>query len=398
MSCRRLGIARTAGALVLLAGLLVLIFWVLPSGLRWYHQRRNQPLTFAIFYPLATLAGVLVTWMIGAPSWRQHLARILWTVGLCVWLFAFFGPYAYALTGQGSRIVLAGFVPAAIILAGGFRAIFARPTLLLLGLAPLVAFNTESFNVKYRLMDAFTALPFLVNVVVCTLVGLLWARVVWIIRSDRNDLRHWSAAVAGVLAWILVGRLFFEFESGKILGCLMAGLFLVGAFEMFRRVGLPLSWSALVGVLVLFATFHFVVNGFALSHVDFRFTANKIIPFERELWRAVQQIAWTVVKYLFILLPVLTVYFIAPPRLALAEQLLQFGWWRQLLVIVSALGLSFFDPRGVNELASEEIYFWTFLNGVLFAFCVLRLAVGRKRIGPQPGLREEPAAVPLVAG
>ena len=235
-------------------------------------------------------------------------------------------------------------------------------------------------NIKYKLMDRFTDLPFVLNVVVCALVGLLWARLVWVIRSDRNDMRHWLGAGVGVLAWTLLCRLFFEFESGKILGCLSAGLFLVGAFELFRRARLPVSWSALVGVLVLFATFHFVMNGFALSHVDFRFAGNKIIPFEQEIWRAPQQIAWTVVKYLAILLPVLTVLFLAPARLALAEQILQMGWWRQLLIVVSALGLSLFDARGVNELCSEEIYFWTFLNLVLFLFCLTRLSVGRQRI------------------
>lgn len=40
------------------------------------------------------------------------------------------------------------------------------------------------------------------------------------------------------------------------------------------------------------------------------------------------------------------------------------------MIVLRALGLAIFDARGVDELCSEKIYFWTFLNLTLWLFCL----------------------------
>jgi hypothetical protein len=127
---------------------------------------------------------------------------------------------------------------------------------------------------------------------------------------------------------------------------------------------------------MLFTVFYFVLNGFALSHVDFRFASEKIIPFQHEALRAPQLIAWVVIKYSFILLPVLFVVFVATDGARLALLLAQFGWWRELLVGLCTLGLSFFHGGGLSELCGEEIYFWTFLNLVIWLLVIVSTGAG----------------------
>jgi hypothetical protein len=365
----RLGIVRTLGALLALSFVVALVFWLCPAGLKWYHNRDNQPLTFVIFYSVALVAGLVLTRAIGAPSWREHAVRAFWIVGVAVWLIAYFGPYSNALTGQGSKVVLGGIVTVIIIAALGFRRFFTWPALLLLGLIPFVAFNTESYNIRYRL-DRISELPLAIGLVICGLLAVAWAFSLQLgATPDRRTLNR-RFAFFSAAAWILICALFFQFEIGKIAGCILGALWLAGVLELFRRGRVPSGWSALASVIVLFATFHFVLNGFAFSHVDFRFAANKIIPFAAESWRAPQEIAWTALKYLFVLLPALAVLYFAALGTPLAFQLLQLGWWRELMIVISSLGLAIFDRRGMNELCREEICFWTFLNLALGLLCL----------------------------
>lgn len=387
----QLGAIRTLGAAALLFVIGGIVFWLAPLGLKSYHGGGKQPLILAVSYALALIAGVVVTRAIGAPSRQQHLARLLWTVGIAVWLLAYFGPYSHALTGQGSKVVLAGLVTTVIVIAGGAKIFRTWPALLLLGLFPFVAFNTESYNIKYRLLDRVSTMPAAVGLSICLLLGVAWA-IAMQLGGQANRMRLQAPAAALVAAvWTLICTAFFQFETGKVIGCILGSLWLAGVLHFFRKTGLPLGWSALAGVILLFAMFHFVLNGFALSHVDFRFASNKIIAFREEVWRAPQLIAWTAVKYLFILLPAFAVLFRGSNGPQLAFQLLQFGWWRELMIVVSSLGLAIFDRRGLDELCSEEIYFWTFLNIALCLFCLAVLWSRRRRparVSAVPAMRE----------
>jgi hypothetical protein len=85
-------------------------------------------------------------------------------------------------------------------------------------------------------------------------------------------------------------------------------------------------------------------------------------------------------KYLFILLPVFCVLLVAADGMNLAVQLLQFGWWRELMIVLSAFGLSIFGNRGMNELCSEEIYFWTFLNTGIWLFGLAIVWTHRRKL------------------
>ncbi|HEX8897066.1 MAG TPA: hypothetical protein VF751_00085, partial [Chthoniobacterales bacterium] len=67
------------------------------------------------------------------------------------------------------------------------------------------------------------------------------------------------------------------------------------------------------------------------------------------------------------------------------RQLLLLGWWRELGIVASALGLAIFDLSGMRDLCEEEIYFWTFLNVV---FLVSALILARR---PKSSDQERPA-------
>jgi hypothetical protein len=200
--------------------------------------------------------------------------------------------------------------------------------------------------------------------------------------------RAWLISAISAAAWLLMSSFLFQFDLGKLLGVLLATLWLAGCIGLFRRAQLSEGWSALVGVALLYIALHFVVDGFALSHVDFRFAANKIIPFQEEWLRAPQLIAWAVVKYLFILLPIFAVL-VLTMRKEVALQMLQLGWWRELMIVLNALGLAIFDQRGMDELCREEIYFWTFLNFGVWLLCLAAVWINRNTA---PQLQPEPVA------
>ena len=90
---RQFGIVRTLAALCLLALLTTLAFWLLPSGAAWFHKMRNQSLGWAIFYPVAALAGIVFSFASGSGTLRQRINQVLWTVGVAIWLLTYFGPY-----------------------------------------------------------------------------------------------------------------------------------------------------------------------------------------------------------------------------------------------------------------------------------------------------------------
>jgi hypothetical protein len=382
---RHLGVVRTLAALCLLALLGTLAFWLLPSGSAWFHKKTNQPTGWSVFYPVAALAGVVFSFASGTRTFRQRITQVLWTIGVAIWLLTYFGPYKYALTGRGPMIVLMILTPMAIVVGGGWRTLISVPTLFGFGLVPFVTFRTESYSISYPLLDRISAMPLALNVAICAVVGLIWLLA---FQLGRNRQINWPRAILLFAIWIFLGIALFQFETGKLIGSLLGGIWLAGCLELFRRAGLSVNWSALVSAIMLFSVFHFVLNGFALSHVDFRFAAEKIIPFQQEALRAPQLIAWIVVKYVFILLPVLFVVFVATDGTRLALLLAQFGWWRELILAACALGLSFFHTGGLSELCGEEIYFWTFLNLVIWLLVIVTTLAGglwhRNETGNEP--------------
>ena len=361
------GMARTSAALCLLAALLALQFWLLPSRAGWFHNMSNQPTGWLLFYPLAALAGIIFSMASEPKSWGRRTTDILWTVGIGLWLLSYAGPYKYALVGRGPIIILLILAPLAIC-AINWRIMLSFWTLCWIGLLPFIVFHTESYNINYLLLDHLAALPLLISMTICLVAALAWLIVFGFsqVRSVR-----WPWAILFVAIWIFAGVALFQFEAGKLTGALLGGVWLAGCLELFRRAQLSATWSALVTAILLFAVFYFALNGFTLSHVDFRFASEKIIPFQQEALRAPQLIAWVMFKYLFILLPALAVAFSAPEKSRIARYIAQLGWWRELTLVVATLGLSLFDKGGLSELCGEEIYFWTFLNIILWLFAVI---------------------------
>jgi hypothetical protein len=372
---RQLGVARTVVALCLLALLAVLEFWLLPSRAAWFHTIGNQSLGWSLFYPAAALAGVIFSFASGPATLRQRFTQVLWTIGVAIWLLTYFGPYKYALTGRGPFIVLLILAPLAIIVAGGWRTLISVTTLCGIGLLPFIIFHTESHNIEYLLVDTPAALPFSSNIALYAAIALIW---LYLFQRARPLPINWVWAIILLALWYVLGTWLFEFETGKLMGALLGGIWLAGCLELFRRAGLGLRWSALVGAIMLFAVSYFALNGFTLSHVDFRFASEKIIPFQEEALRAPQLIVWAMLKYGFILLPVLLVLGMAPGGTKLARYLAQFGWWRELMLAICTLGLALFDKGGLNELCGEEIYFWTFLNLVIWALALVITGMSRK--------------------
>ncbi|MDQ3120494.1 MAG: alkaline phosphatase family protein [Verrucomicrobiota bacterium] len=368
----QLGTERTIGALSALALLGVIAFWVTPAGLEWFHVRKHQPVAWSVFYPLALIAGLALSLSMGATSWRLHAVRALLVTATALWLLAYFGPYNYALTGRGPKVVLMILAPLAVLLAGGIRPFFSISSLGLAGMVPFLTFHTSSFNIEYRITDRIAEMPDWFRVAACILAGAFFVASICVRESERPLLRWTRLCLIGgvcIACWLLVCVVLFQFDAGKLVGVLLGSLGLTAFLWLFQRARLPFAWSALAGAIMVFAIFHFVLNGYALSHVDFRFAANKIFPFQEEVLRAPQLILWVLVKYLFVLLPPLAVLLRAVGKDA-ALLVLQLGCWRELIIVLSALGLSIFDPRGVDELCSEEIYFWTFLNFALWLLCL----------------------------
>ena len=341
----------------LLALLGVVTFWLLPAELTWLHDESHRRNAFSAFYTLAAALGFAWTRFRRPLSAREVVLEMLWVVGIAVWLFGFFGPLGYSLMRHGSLIVLISFPVVAVIVAGGFRALWSIPTLFLPALLPIVCYDVESYNLKYLFTDPIPTLPVVAQIA----IGLA-AVALYVVAFHWEKWRGGFKTAVLVVAWAVVGVAFFGFEVSKLIGGLLACVWFAGCLHLFRQTRLPLRWFALVSAVFLFVLLTFFLNGFALSHVDFRFAANKIFPFAKEAWRAPQLIVWAMLKYAFALFPALAVAqkFSAGGRLW--SQLLLAGWWRELTVAASALGLAIFNARGMWDLCSEEIYFWTFLN------------------------------------
>lgn len=345
-------------------------FWFFPAGLSWIHDGTHRPLAFIAFYAAALGCGFALARMREASSWRTTVTDMLWVVGIAVWLFGYFGPLGYSLTRHGSLIVLTILPIAAVIIAAGFRTFLSAPALFLPGLLPVIFFDVESFNLKYPLLDRIPELPASVRIILSAIAAILFV----IALHQRCAFGQWRSRTKSfllVVAWLALGSTFFQFDPGKLIGGLFACLWFAGCLELFRRARLPLRWFALASAVLSFVLLTFFLNGFALSHVDFRFATNKIFPFAKEAYRAPQLILWAMVKYAFALLPALAVLRAssAGPRIWLDLVLL--GWWRELTIVAGALGLAVFNARGMRDLCSEEIYFWTFLNLVFFTACLI---------------------------
>jgi hypothetical protein len=366
----RFGPARSfalSGALGLLGAA---AFWLFPVGFPWIERDVHRPLGFTTFYVVAASCGLLVARWRGLHLWRTRIPEMLWVIGICVWLLGYFGPLGYSLTRHGSRIVLGIFPIAAVIISGGFRTFASKPALLLAGLLPLVLYDVESYNLLYPVLDRIPQLPLSAQLALAGLAAILFVLAL----PPERGLRLWPARVTPlllVLVWIGLGAIFFQFALLKLIGGLLACLWLAGCLELLRRAQLPLRWFSLVSAVFLFVLLTFFLNGFALSHVDFRFAATKIFRFAKELWRAPQLIIWAAVKYAFALLPGLAVLRLSPAGNAVWRQILLLGWWRELTIVASALGLAIFNARGMRDLCEEEIYFWTFLNLIFFVSALI---------------------------
>ncbi len=340
-------------------------FWLFPTGLTWLHDETHRPLAFVAFYLAAAAIGFIWSRRRGSKSWRALSLDTLWIVAVAVWLLAYFGPLGYSLTRHGSLMVLAIFPIVAIAISAGWRALFSRPAMFLIGLLPLACYDVESFNLKYPLLDRIPEWTPSGQIIVSAIAAtaLLFA-----LRLNR---RGWFKAGLLILAWLTFSHYFFDFPFSKLIGGLLASCWLAGCLELFGRARLPLRWFAVIAAVFLFVLLTFFLNGFALSHVDFRFAATKIFLFAKELWRAPQLILWAALKYAFALAPALVVIRLSGAAQTICRQLLLLGWWRQLSVVASALGLAIFNARGMHDLCGEEIYFWTFLNLVLFTSCLI---------------------------
>jgi len=359
--------------LITLAVTLAIAFWLFPAGLTWIHNEAHRPLAFIAFYVGTAIVAFVV-------FRYRRLTDILWFVGVAVWLFTYFGPLGYSLTRHGSLIILTILPIAAVIAAAGWRAFFTRPALFLLGLLPLVLYDVESFNLKYVLLDRF---PELIPSGQLFLAAI--AAGAFVVALPRRKL----TTLFAVLLWLAIGRFFFQFDVAKLVGGLFACCWFAGCLELFRRARLPVRWFALIGAVFLFVLLTFFLNGFALSHVDFRFASNKIYPFAKELWRAPQLIFWAALKYAFALVPALAVVRLTAIGHLLWRQILLLGWWRELVIVAGALGLAIFNARGMRNLCEEEIYFWTFLNLV---FLAAALVMPRRTKRAAPFLGEPEAA------
>jgi hypothetical protein len=351
---------------LLLIGLLgaalfsLLAFWLFPAGLTWLHDDAHRPVAFIAFYLLAAIVGLVWSRRSKTESWRSVSLNLLWTIALAVWLLAYFGPLGYSLTRHGSLILLVIFPIAAIVIAAGWRTFFSRPAIFLIGLLPIAYYDVESFNLKYPFLDRVPELLPSWQIVLTAIAATAF------LFALRLRERRWLMSALSILIWIGAAHYFFEFSFAKLIGGLFACCWLAACLELFRRAGLSRRWFAIISAVFLFVLLNFFLNGFALSHVDFRFATTKIFPFARELWRAPQLIFWAAVKYAFALAPVFAVIRASEEGQNVWRQLLLLGWWRELGIVGSALGLAIFNARGMHDLCGEEIYFWTFLNSVLF--------------------------------
>lgn len=353
--------ASLAAELIVAAVTLALAFWVFPMGLTWIQDLAHRPLGYVAFYA----GSALVAWF--AFRYR-NTGDLLWAAGAAVWLLGYFGPLGYSLLRHGSLVVLTIFPVAAIVAAAGRRGLLTKPALFLPGLLPLVITDVESFNLKYLLLDRIPELLPSGQVVLAGIAAALFCAALP---------RRKVPGMILVLLWLIVGRFFFQFDVGKLVGALFACAGFAGCLELFRRAHLPVRWFSLVSAIFFFVLLTFFLNGFALSHVDFRFAAGKIFPFAKEVWRAPQLIAWAMLKYSFALLPALAVLRLSAAGNAVWRQVLLLGWWREITIAASALGLAIFNARGMRDLCQEEIYFWTFLNLIFFCAALLMYDRGR---------------------
>lgn len=377
----RLGSWRSGAALIAIAGLGAIAFRLFPAALPWLEDHAHRPVAFIGFYAMAAVIGFFWSPARGSGSWRPVCLDMLWVTAVAVWLLAYFGPLGYSLTRQGSLVVLAIFPIAAVIVAGGWRTLLSRETLLLAGLIPVAWYRVHYFNLKYPLLDGVPELPPALVWLLCALAATFF-----LLALRSRGWRDRVMALALIVAWFCIGRFFFQFDLSKLIGALFACCWLAGCLELFRRAQLPVRWFAVVSAFFVFVLLTFFLNRFALSHVDFRFAATKIFPFAKELWRAPQLILWAALKYFFALMPALAIIRLSVAGEEVWRQLLLLGWWRELAIVASALGLAIFNLRGLRDLCEEEIYFWTFLN-VVFLLSALFLARSSKpsgREGPTP--------------
>ena len=378
----KFGLRRSAVLSVALGFLGAMAFWIFPAGLTWIHNELHRPYAFIVFYAAAFFCGLALARLRGVKSWQGRSLDMLWTVGIAVWLLGYFGPLGYSLTRHGSFIILAVVASAAIVIAGGFRSFACPPALLLPGLLPVILFDVESFNLKYPLLDRIPELGAGMGVVLCGIAGALFVVALNLRRGlewRTNSTARNLGRLLWISLWLVLGSIFFQFDFSKLIGCLLACVWFASCLELFARVRLPVRWFALVSAVFLFILLTFFLNGFAFSHVDFRFAANKIFPFEKEAYRAPQLIFWAMLKYGFALLPALAVIRAAGAGREIWTEILLLGWWRELIIVASALGLAVFNARGMRELCSEEIYFWTFLNLIFFAACLIVRSPARSR-------------------
>jgi hypothetical protein len=367
----KLGGVRTLVAAALLTAVSAIVLWTVMNA-DWILKLQRRPYAYATYHTATSLLALACAIPGARRSWRIFMERALWSFGLILWLMSYFGPWGYSLLRQ-STIVLGLLPPVVVLLAGGRRAFASWATLGSAALIPFVAFRMESFNIDFPMLNRFAATPAAFQLVLASLLLIVLA-----FASGRAPKRlsiPWQTV--GLFVWFAIAVWFFEFAIATAAISILLAIWLAAWLHLFTRAGLPWRWTVLIGAIVLFITLAFTLNGFQFSHVDFRFANDKIIPFRHELWRALQLIPWTMLKYLFVLLPALWVLRARMWPREMSVLLMQLGWGRQLLVIFMVFTFPFFDRLGLNELGAEEIYFWTFFNIVLWCFC-LTLMPGRQ--------------------
>ena len=368
----KLGGLRTLTASALLAAASAIVLWMVMNA-GWILKLQRRPYAYATFYLGASLLALACAIPGAQKSWRAFMERALWSFGLVLWLMSYFGPWGYGLLRQ-STIILALCRRWPCFSRAEGEAFASWATLGSAALIPFVAFRMESFNIDFPMLNRFAAMPAAFQLVLASLLLIVLAAALSFQSASVSGRAPKRLSIlskmAGLFVWFAITVWFFEFAVATAVICILFAIWLAAWLHLFARAGLPWRWTVLIGAVVLFITLAFTLNGFQFSHVDFRFANEKIIPFRHELWRALQLIPWTMLKYLFVLLPALWVLRARLWRLEMSVWLMQLGWGRQLMVIFMVFTFPFFDRLGLNELGAEEIYFWTFFNIVLWCFCL----------------------------
>jgi hypothetical protein len=348
-------------------------FYVAPRLRGSWHVRAYHELGQVIFFVVMGLLGLLVVRALPprqTPTLRaRRIERWLWAVAALTWALSLFGVYHYSLTRLAPPALLVTLAVAAWIRRGA-RA-FGRGALPAIALLPLLFTSAESHNLDIALLDALDRVPALV---VYLLAGSLTLCLLPLRKPPWRTMAE-AAPLLALAAWAVLSIAVLEFRGSQVVAFSCCALGLRGLLTLVRRARLSPVWSALALAICLVLASNAAFEGFALSHVNFRFAAELVIPFRTELFRAAQLVVWACLKYAFAWLPIVWILKrdARAPGVVL-KLLVQLGAWRLLFTAIATLGFRCFDKVAIHELCSEELYYWGWFS--LFAWLAALTARG----------------------